>query len=154
MRRTLDGTVHVRRELQQYESATQQWLPLARFAAILNRVFLASVSLKRLFPNSTRRSASSSVPVRRGSQVGVEVHWGARRAHQALRGIDALIRQKYNTRRLQPQYTFRPVTVPVEPRAMPTDVGDRFDEFERGRWYSGWSKSILPVASFDAETTE
>jgi type III restriction enzyme len=37
---------------------------------------------------------------------------------------------------------------------MPTDVLDRFDGFERGRWYSGWRRSVLPVASFDAKTTE
>lgn len=37
---------------------------------------------------------------------------------------------------------------------MPTDVLDRYDTFERGRWYSGWRKSVLPVASFDAGTTE
>jgi type III restriction enzyme len=38
---------------------------------------------------------------------------------------------------------------------MPSDVIDRFKgNFERGRWYSGWTKSILPVASFDAKTTE
>jgi type III restriction enzyme len=82
------------------------------------------------------------------------VSWGAARAHQALQGIDALIRQKYNARRLQPKYVFREVTLPVEPQPMPTDVLDRFDGFERGRWYSGWRRSILPVASFDAKTTE
>ena len=37
---------------------------------------------------------------------------------------------------------------------MPTDILDRYEDFERGRWYSGWTKSILPVASFDAKTTE
>jgi len=37
---------------------------------------------------------------------------------------------------------------------MPTDIADRYDDFERGRWYRGWTKSMLPVASFDAKTTE
>jgi type III restriction enzyme len=89
-----------------------------------------------------------------GADASSEVNWGSERAHLALQGIDALIRQKYNMRRLQPQYAFNPVTLPVEPRPMPTDVLDRYDEFERGRWYGGWRKSILPVASFDAKTTE
>jgi type III restriction enzyme len=61
---------------------------------------------------------------------------------------------RYNSRRLQPQYAFRPIRLPVEPRPMPTDVLDRFETFERGRWYSGWLKSVLPIALFDAKTTE
>ena len=83
-----------------------------------------------------------------------EVNWSAERAHQALRGLKSLIRQKYEALRLPPQYTFRTITLPVEPRPMPTDIADRYDKFERGRWYTGWTKSILPLVSFDAKTTE
>ncbi len=89
-----------------------------------------------------------------GGKGDSEVDWGAERAHQALQGIGNLIREKYNARRLQPKYAFKLVTLPVEPRPMPTDVLDRYDDFERGRWYGGWRKSILPVAAFDAKTTE
>ncbi len=80
--------------------------------------------------------------------------WSAERARQAVTGIDALIRRKYDARRLRPEYESRPVALPVEPRPCRPSILDRYDRFERGRWYAGWAKSLLPVASFDAGTTE
>jgi type III restriction enzyme len=154
-RRTLDGEVRVRREAQEAGEATQAWLPLAQVTFDLeSRVLglgLVEESLSQF--NAAKRVVRAFLDGA-GVTGDTEVMWGAERAHQALQGIDALIRQRYNARRLQPEYGLRTVTLPVEPRPMPTDVLDRFDNFERGRWYSGWRKSILPVASFDARTTE
>lgn len=153
--RSIEGEIRVRREAQEAGEATQSWLPLAQVTEDLeNRVLglgLVEESLPEL--NAARRVVRAFL-AGAGAQEGSELHWGAERAHQALHGIDALIRNRYNTRRLQPQYAFQSVTLPVEPRPMPTDVLDRFDPFERGRWYSGWRRSILPVASFDAKSTE
>lgn len=153
--RTLDGQIQVRREAQETGEATQEWLPLAQVATDLeNKILglgLVEESLREL--NATQRVVKAFL-AGAGATTGTEVHWGAERAHQALRGVDALIRNRYNTRRLQPQYTFRTVTLPVEPRLMPTDVRDRYDPFERGRWYNGWRHNILPIAAFDAKTTE
>jgi type III restriction enzyme len=153
--RTLDGGVRVRREAQEAGEATQAWLPLAQVADDLeSRVLglgLVEESLREL--NAARRVVQAFLGGA-GATQDSELSWGAERAHQALQGIDALIRSRYNTRRLQPEYTFRTATLPVEPRPMPTDVLDRFETFERGRWYSGWRRSILPVAAFDAKTTE
>lgn len=153
--RTLDGGVRVRRELQQSASATQEWLPLSQVQEDFESRILGLGLVEETLPefNAAKRVVTAFLSGA-GASSGDEVNWGAERAHQALRGIDALIRHKYNTRRMQPKYAFRTVTVPVEPRPMPTDILERYDDFERGRWYSGWSKSILPVASFDAKTTE
>ncbi len=153
--RTLDGSVQVRREAQETSVATQAWLPLAQVRTDLESRVLGLGLVEESLPefNAARRVVQAFL-AGAGAGEGSEVSWGAERAHQALQGIDALIRQRYNTRRLQPQYAFRPVTLPVEPRPMPTDVLDRYDSFERGRWYAGWRRSILPVASFDAKTTE
>ncbi len=154
-RRTRQGEVQVRREAQEEGEAHQEWIPVAQVVADLESRVL---SLGLVEESLTEYNAASRVVraflVGAGAQPESEVAWGTERAHQALRGIDALIRQKYNTRRLQPEYAFRSVTLPIEPRPMPTDVLDRYDAFERGRWYSGWRKSVLPVASFDAGTTE
>jgi len=154
-KRTLDGEVQVRREAQEAGEATQVWLPLAQVTDDLESRVLGLGLVEESLPelNAARRVVRAFL-VGAGASGDTEVSWGAERAHQALQGIDALVRQRYNARRLQPQYAFRAVTVPVEPQPMPTDVLDRFDDFERGRWYSGWRKSILPVASFDAKTTE
>lgn len=79
--------------------------------------------------NATRRVVRAFLTGAGASaEEAEEVNWGAERAHQALQGIDGLISQKYDARRLQPQYAFRPVNVPVEPRPMPTDVLDRYAE--------------------------
>ncbi|TBL41482.1 hypothetical protein EYA84_06265 [Verrucosispora sp. SN26_14.1] len=153
--RTIDGSVSVRREAQQSATATQQWLPLNQVQSDLESRILGLGLVAETIPewNAAKRIVAAFL-AGAGVSHGNEVDWGAERAHQALQGIDTLIRQKYNTRRLQPRYTFRPVTAPIEPRPMPTDVLDRYDEFERGRWYAGWTTSILPIASFDAKTTE
>jgi type III restriction enzyme len=153
--RTLDGDVRVRRERQQSASATQEWLTLDQVQLDLESRILGLGLVEETLPefNAAKRVVSAFLSGA-GASADHEVNWGAERAHQALRGIEVLIQHKYNTRRLQPRYAFRTITVPVEPRAMPTDVLDRYEDFERGRWYSGWTKSILPVASFDAKTTE
>lgn len=154
--RTLDGDVRIRREAQEADVATQAWLPLGQVAEDLECRVLGLGLVEESLPelNAARRVVRAFLAGAGATNDGSEVSWGAERAHQALQGIGALIRDRYNTRRLQPQYTFRTVTLPVEPRPMPTDVLDRFDPFERGRWYAGWRRSILPAASFDAKTTE
>ena len=153
--RTGDGEVRVRREAQEAGEATQAWLPLAQVTDDLESRVLGLGLVEESLPelNATRRVVRAFL-FGAGATDNTVVGWGTEGAHQALQGIDALIRERYNTRRLQPQYAFRSVALPVEPRSMPTDVLDRFDTFERGRWYSGWRKSILPVASFNAKTTE
>lgn len=153
--RGLDDKVVVRRVAQDVEEATQEWLTLPQVTDDLeSRVLdlgLVESSLPEL--NAATRVVKAFLGGA-GAAPTSEVSWGAARAYQALRGIDALVRHRYDARRLQPEYAFRKITVPVEPQSMPTDVLDRFDPFERGRWYSGWRRSVLPVAAFDASTTE
>ncbi len=136
-------------------SEHQGWIPLNQVAADLEThvlgLGLVEESLSEY--NAARRIVRAFL-AGAGASESSEVDWGSERAHLALQGIDALIQQKHNMRRLQPQYAFNLVSLPVEPRPMPTDVLDRYDEFERGRWYSGWRRSILPIVSFDAKTTE
>ncbi|ODB79608.1 hypothetical protein A8711_24080 [Micromonospora sp. II] len=157
--RTIDGSISVRREAQESTSATQQWLPLSQVQSDLeSRVLGLGLVPEEISEwNATKRVVSaflSGAGADASSGSADEVAWGAERAHQATQGLSALIQQKYNTRKLQPRYVFRTVTLPAEPRPMPTDVIDRYEPFERGRWYSGWTKSVLPVAAFDAKTTE
>jgi type III restriction enzyme len=154
-KRTLYGDVEVRREAQDPGEAYQEWIPLDQVTADLEtRILELGLVEESLSEYNAARRVVRAFLAGAGADESSEVNWGSERAHLALQGIDALIRQKYNMRRLQPQYAFYPVTLPIEPRPMPTDVLDRYDEFERGRWYDGWRKSILPVVSFDAKTTE
>jgi type III restriction enzyme len=154
--RGLDGEVIVRQEAQQSEIATQQELTVDKVRSDLESRVLSLGLVESTLPEV--RGAERVVKAfleGAGVQEDDDVWWEEARALQATSGLANLIRDRYNTRRLQPEYGFRTVRVPVYPKPMPSDVIDRFKgNFERGRWYSGWTKSILPVASFDAKTTE
>lgn len=153
--RDLQGGVQVRREAQEAGEARQSWVPLERVTEDLEaRILGLGLVEESLAEYNAAKRVVRAFLSGAGATQDSEVSWGFERAHQAIQGMDALIRQKYNARRLQPQYAFNVVTLPLEPRPMPTDVLDRYEDFERGRWYSGWRRSILPVAAFDAKTTE
>lgn len=146
----------VRREAQEADVAVQKWIPLDQVTSDLESKVLGLGLVEESLAeyNATKRVVRAFLEGA-GATEGSEISWGAERAHQAVHGIGALIQQKYNARRLQPTYRFRTITLPEEPKPMPTDVLDRYeDDFERGRYYKGWVHSILPIASFDAQTTE
>ena len=92
--------------------------------------------------------------------AGVEgddaVHeWSEARTKQAVDALNKLVRNAYESRKLQPVYDYKVVSVPPEiPRGMPSNIGEKYDDFERGKWYGGWTKCIEPFASFDAKSTE
>lgn len=155
--RGLGGDVVVRQEAQREETATQQYVPVEEVRKELEDRIL---SLNLVESSLAEYKAAIRVvkAFLEGASVeeGDDVSWGEARARHATDGLADLIRERYNARRLQPTYFFRTVRVPVYPKPMPSDVIGRFEgsKFERGRWYSGWNRSILPVASFDAGTTE
>lgn len=154
-RRTLDGQLEIEREAQQSEVATQQWLPLSSVAEDLRaRVENLPAVMLTLPESHAAKRLVKEFLAGAGATADQEVEWSAARARLAVNGLQALVRREYNKRQLEPDYEFNPITVPVEPLPMPTDVRDRYAKFERNRWYSGWTKSILPIASFDARTTE
>ena len=155
VRRTTAGGMSVSQEAQQPETATQQWLPVSDVQRDLQRrVFMLGLVPKTEPELNAAARVVASFLAGAGAGADREVHWSSERARQAVMGIDALIQQTYDTRRLRPEYESRPVTLPAEPQPMPTSILDRYDRFERGRWYAGWAKSLLPAASFDARTTE
>ena len=155
VRRTSSGGITVNPEAQQPEMATQQWLPVSEVRDDLQRrVFMLGLVLKTAPElNAAKRVVVSFLEGAKAGP-GQEIDWSAERARQAVTGIEALIQSKYEARRLRPEYESRPVTLPAEPQPMPTNILDRYDGFERGRWYAGWTRSLLPAASFDAGTTE
>lgn len=153
--RNLEGGVDVRRQAQRSETATQEWVPLTGVVEELENRVLALGLVEESLPeyNATKRVVKAFL-AGAGAAGGTDVNWGAERAHQAVTGIAKLIEYKYRSRQLQPEYQFRTISLPAELQLYPTDVHDRYDHFERGRWYTGWTRSVLPVASFDAKSTE
>jgi type III restriction enzyme len=58
-------------------------------------------------------------------------------------------------RRTTASYSISPVTLPAEPVIVPGDVGDAVnDPYVVHRPFRGWERNILPIARFDAKSTE
>jgi type III restriction enzyme len=155
VRRTTAGSMTVESEAQPSETATQKWLPVSEVQDDLRRrVFSLGLVPKTVPELNAATRVIESFLAGAGVSADHEVSWSAERARQAVEGISVLIQRKYDAQRLQPEYEFRAIVLPAEPRPMPTDILDRYCQFERGQWYKGWRQSILPVAKFEAETTE
>jgi type III restriction enzyme len=155
VRRTAEGGMHVEIETLAPEIATQEWLPVTQVQRHLQTRILrfAEVMQTRPEANAAQRIAEAFL-VGAGVSARHDVNWSAARSRQAEEGLHALVQRKIKTHRPPPQYEVRPVQVPAETRPMSIDVIDRHTPFERHRWYSGWTRSILCAARFDAETTE
>ncbi|MFC7403459.1 DEAD/DEAH box helicase [Citricoccus sp. GCM10030269] len=82
--------------------------------------------------------------------------WGQKRREQAVDGMRRMIREKIASRAPQTEYEIVPVELPDEPVLVSTAAVDAYDgqRFAKGMQYTGWQKNIMPVASFDAGTTE
>lgn len=103
------------------------------------------------------KAASLSVPEGRGVTPEVaSSEWGQKRRKQAVEGMRRLIREKIANRKQQTAYAFVPVTLPLEPVLVDSDPprAHNVSKFKKGRQYVGWNKNMMPVASFDAGTTE
>lgn len=153
--RTHAGGVRVSQEAQRSETATQAWLPISA----VHRDLRDRVLTLSLVPKNARELNAAERVVElflagAGAGSAHEMHWSAERARQAMEGIDTLIHRTFDSRRLRPEYESRQVIIPEETQPLPQGILSRYDRFERGRWYEGWTKSLLPAASFDAGTTE
>lgn len=82
--------------------------------------------------------------------------WGQKRREQAVDGMRRMIRDKIASRTPQTKYEIVPVELPTEPVLVSAAAVDAYDgqKFAKGVQYTGWQKNIMPVASFDAGTTE
>lgn len=154
-RRTIAGDVHIDREAQEAADASQAWISIDQVCEDLReRIWNLGLVEETLPEHNAANRVVNAFLAGAGAKSSSEINWGAERASQATLGLAQLIKAKYNARRLQPQWGYRPVTIPVEPLPMPEHIVDRFADFQRGRWYKGWRQSILPVVSFDAKSTE
>ena len=81
--------------------------------------------------------------------------WGENRYHQAVRGMTELIRNAYGRRKRSMTYELLPVTLPIEPVLVDGAARDAYnDSFIKHVQFVGWQRNIMPIASFDAGTTE
>lgn len=82
--------------------------------------------------------------------------WGSKRRQQAVEGMRAMIRDKTTNRPRQESFEFVGITLPLEPVTVDADapLAHNVTKFKKGLQYVGWKKNVMPVASFDAGTTE
>ncbi|WP_442727648.1 DEAD/DEAH box helicase [Streptomyces pseudogriseolus] len=154
--RRVDGTVDVRVTAAQSVDATQKRVPLNDLRNdLFNRIWNTG------YVEETFAESRAAERVVRGFLEGAGVtgeqehEWGELRAKQAATALGKLVKAAYDNRKLQPTYAFRPVDIPtVPPPPMPSNVVSKWDNFRKDLWYDGWERSIEPVASFDAASTE
>jgi type III restriction enzyme len=155
--RTMDGSVEVRERAAAQEDATQTTMPLAEVRTILSSRVLGHA----LVPEDLDEVLEAERVVVEflagaGVSEGDDVVWGEARTQQAARGIANLVREAFTQRQMLPRRRFVEVSIPKERGLYPTDALNQFDPrpFVRGAPYDGWRQSMMPVASFDARSTE
>lgn len=153
--RTEENDLLIEIEVLQPETATQTWLPVEQVRKRLQKHILGfeEVEQNRKEAHAAERIAKAFL-VGAHAGAGQEVNWSDARSRQAEEGLHALIKRNIEARRRPPEYEIRTVPVPAETRPMPSNVMDRRAPYEKNRWYGGWTRSVLPAARFDAETTE
>lgn len=115
------------------------------------------VPAERGSKNAARRLVEAFL--RGAGATGNEEHvesWGQKRREQAVEGMRRMIRDRIANRSPQTHYEIVPVELPHEPVVVPAGTMGAYDgqRFTRSAPYTGWQKNIMPVASFDAGTTE
>jgi type III restriction enzyme len=80
--------------------------------------------------------------------------WGENRRQQAIGGMTRLITAAYSKRRREMTYELEPVTLPIEPVIVDSFRDAYSDAFVKHVPFAGWQRNIMPIASFDAGSTE
>lgn len=121
----------------------------------LTSAILRQVEETRTERNGARRLVNAFL---RGAGVTADTptaQWGENRRQQAILGISTLIRSAYAKRKRQMSYELVAVTLPVEPVLVDGTARNAYnDAFVRHVQFVGWQRNIMPVATFDAGTTE
>lgn len=91
-----------------------------------------------------------------GVTTGTETaDWGENRRQHAIKGITELIVAAYEKRKREMTYELIGVTLPVEPVLVDGGALEAYsDAFVKHAQFVGWQRSIMPVATFDAGSTE
>ncbi|KGN41048.1 hypothetical protein N801_09735 [Knoellia aerolata DSM 18566] len=82
-------------------------------------------------------------------------HWGEIRRQQAIHGMSDLIRAAHAQRKREMTYELVSVMLPVEPVLVDGAAKNAYnDVFVKGLQFVGWQRNVMPVAAFDAGSTE
>lgn len=152
------GRVRITRRVQERSEAQQELVGLDLVETELVNAILTQpeVPRERSSKNAARRLVRAFLKGAGASNTGHTAAWGQKRREAAVEGIARLIRDHITKGRLEPEYVFESITIPLEPVPLPGEILDAFDtmHFRRDATYGGWRRNIMPIATFDAGTTE
>jgi type III restriction enzyme len=113
------------------------------------------VPQERASKNAAERLVSAFLKGAGVSSDAASAEWGQKRQQQAVEGMRELIRTAIGGRKKEARYELVPVALPIEPVLVASDARNAYnDDFVKYQPFVGWNKSIMPVASFDAGSTE
>jgi type III restriction enzyme len=113
------------------------------------------VPQERASKNAAERLVSAFLRGAGVSSDAASAEWGQKRQQQAVEGMRELIRTAIGDRKKEARYELVPVALPIEPVLIASDARNAYnDDFVKYQPFVGWNKSIMPVASFDAGSTE
>lgn len=155
--RTSATEVRISVEIQDTEAAEQSMIALdvvgsAMVAAVMK---FPEVPSERRERRAAERIVEQFLGGAGATAESAAVEWSAARQAVALQGLQALIRAAIGNRPRQTQSKLTPVTLPIEPVFVSPDAPRAHeDDYQRNVDFTGWRKNVMPVAKFDARSTE
>lgn len=154
--RTLTGEVEINRTPEKGHEAFQQTIPVEYVRHDLTQALTALPEVQK---ESRERNAIKRVvnAFLEGAGVTVEnsdAMWGEGRKAQAVEGLRAVVRKELTNRKQQRIFELDPKILPTEPVPNVEAANAYNSEFKKFAAFTGWSRSILPTATFDARSTE
>lgn len=157
-RRRSGGDVQIVASPQQHEEAQQTLAGLNVVQEELTAAIMQQpeVPAERASKNAAKRLVKAFLKGAGVTSDDQTAEWGAKRRQQAVEGMRRMIRDKIVHRHHQEAFEFVKITLPLEPVLVAPDapMAHNVAKFKKGLQYIGWKKNIMPVASFDAGTTE
>lgn len=152
---TLTGEQQVTVSPQRHVEAQQALTGIDTIREDLAAAILRQVTETREEKNAARRLVKAFL---KGSGVTSDTHtasWGENRRQHAISGISDLIGARLTNRKREMTYELVPVTLPIEPVSVDPGAMDAYsDAFAKHVQFVGWQKNVMPLATFDAGSTE
>lgn len=151
--------VEIKREVQESESVSPllESFDVTRVSLVQAIMGQPEVPKERRSKNAADRLVNAFLEGAGVTDDQAAKGWSEARRLQAVAALARVIREHISNRPKVTDYEFVPVTLPVEPLTTSEDFADGHDTaapFRKGYAYGGWRKNVMPVASFDAGTTE
>jgi type III restriction enzyme len=150
-----DVTITIAPQANEEAQQTLAGIDLVRMEMTEAIVSQAEVTAEKREKNAARRLVTAFLLGAGVTSNQASVEWGQQRKNQAVEGLRALIRLAIGSRKNERLTELVAVVLPLEPVLVDPGAPNAYnDPYVKGVDFTGWNKNIMPVASFDAKTTE